>query len=175
MSIITTERLVLRPYKDEDRFALYEYAKNPAVGPNAGWKPHESPEESLEIIQSLFSSDTVWAITIDGRLIGSIGLHEDIRRTDINSMELGYSLSEEYWHKGIMTEAAAAVIEYGFESMKLDLIAITAHPDNKRSLRVIEKCGFIYEGRIRWASIGYSGDKRDSEVFSLKRDEWGNK
>ena len=57
-----TERLLLRPWREEDAPALFKYASDPEVGPRAGWPPHKSVEESLEIIRTLFSGDHMWAI-----------------------------------------------------------------------------------------------------------------
>ena len=85
MKPIETERLLLRPWRLEDAADMYAYAKNPNVGPNAGWKPHESVEESKAILESWIHSDEEkdnWAIVPKetGRACGSIGLHQDGRR-----------------------------------------------------------------------------------------------
>ena len=84
MKPIETERLLLRPWRLEDAADMYAYAKNPNVGPNAGWKPHESVEESKAILESWIHSDEeedIWAIVPKetGRACGSIGLHQDGR------------------------------------------------------------------------------------------------
>ena len=86
MKTLETERLILRAYTEEDAQGLYEYAKDPDVGPRAGWKPHESAEESREIIRTMFMPVEAWAIFLkeDGRLIGTIGLEND-RHRDENS------------------------------------------------------------------------------------------
>ena len=91
---------------------------------------------------------TVWAIERrgDGRLMGSIGLIADSARQYGSVRSVGYSLGTAYWGRGYMTEALRAVTEYGFERMSLDLISATCYPDNARSRRVLEKCGFAYEG-----------------------------
>ena len=56
------ERIVLRPWRESDAEALYKYASDPDVGPRAGWPPHKSVDESLEIIRTVFNNDTTWAI-----------------------------------------------------------------------------------------------------------------
>ena len=75
MVTLTTERLILRPFREEDAPQVYDYARDPQVGLNAGWKPHESVEESLEIIRTVFSAPHVFAGTLrdSGRVIGSAG------------------------------------------------------------------------------------------------------
>ena len=106
MKPIETERLLLRPWRLEDAADMYAYAKNPNVGPNAGWKPHESVEESKAILESWIHSDEeedIWAIVPKetGRACGSIGLHQDSRRPGVpNCRELGYVLGQEQWGKG---------------------------------------------------------------------------
>lgn len=176
MRRLETERLILDKWRltEEDIDGLYAYAKDPDVGPNAGWKPHESREESREIIEGLFIPHDVWAIREKetGRVIGSIGLEPDRRREDVESREMGYSLAKESWGKGYMTEAARAVMDYAFEDLGLVILAICTGPDNRRSQRVIEKCGFVYEGRQRKGYHIYDGTDRDNLMFSITREEW---
>lgn len=178
MKRIETERLILDKWttSDDDIRGLYEYAKDPEVGPNAGWKPHESPDESREIIEELFIPHDVWAIREKetGRIIGSIGLEPDRRRENVNSLEMGYSLAKESWGKGYMTEAAKAVIDYAFSELNLVVLAICTGPENRRSQRVIEKCGFKFEGVQRKGYHIYDGSDRDNRVYSMLREEWEN-
>lgn len=177
LKTIRTERLIMRPWKKNDAEALYSYAKNPAVGPNAGWKPHESVKESLMIIKKLFIPNQVWAIVEveSGEIVGSIGFEDDTHRPDLASRELGYSLRQESWGQGIMTEAAKAVIEYGFRNLGLELISILTSPENQRSQGVIKKCGFLYEGTLRKCYLLYDGSYRDSQIYSLLKEEWASR
>ena len=73
---LETERLYLRPWTDDDAEALFELAKDPDVGPAAGWPAHKSVEESRDIIHNVLSAPETYAIVCkeDGRLIGSVGL-----------------------------------------------------------------------------------------------------
>ena len=108
MKEIKTERLILTPWtlSEDDIMGLYRYASDPQVGPNAGWKPHESPAESAEIIKNIFRPHLVWAIREreSRKIIGSIGLEDDRRRENVNSRELGYSLAKDAWGKGYMRD-----------------------------------------------------------------------
>ena len=173
---LETERLILRMWEKKDAGALYAYAKNPNVGPHAGWKPHTSEAESKEIITDLFLTNMCWAIVDKetGRLIGSIGMEEDYLRPNIRSKELGYSLSEEYWGRGIMTEAASRLINYAFEFLRLDILSIRTGENNKRSQSVINKCGFTYEGTLRRAYKVYDGTIRETRCYSMLREEYEN-
>ena len=81
---LETPRLLLRPFREDDVQAVYDYSAEPEVGLNAGWKPHESLTESQDILHLMFlGQPTVWAVERrgDGRLMGSIGLIGDGART----------------------------------------------------------------------------------------------
>ena len=171
---LETDRLILRTWERRDAPDLYEYARNPNVGPAAGWKPHESVGESKAIIDEIFRANTTWAIESKetGRVIGSVGLEPDKIRTNINSRELGYSLSEDHWGRGIMTEAAGRVIQYAFEEMDLKVLMIRTSETNLRSQGVIRKCGFTYEGTLRRAYRIYDGTLREVRVYSMLREEY---
>ena len=172
--ILETQRLVLRGWKKKDAADLYAYAKSPNVGPHAGWKPHADIRESRMIITQMFQQNMTWAITIRGEdiPIGSIGFEPDAYRPHINSREMGYSMNEDYWGQGIMTEAARRLLRYGFEELGLASVMIRTGEANKRSQRVIEKCGFHDEGPLRQCYSMYNGEIRDSRVYSMLREEY---
>lgn len=174
MQRLETERLILREWRETDVDDLYAYAQNPNVGNAAGWKPHESREESLERIRIFRRGAEVWAVELkeEGRVIGSIGLHADDKRANPGARMLGYVLSEDYWGRGLTPEACRALIRYGFEEMSLDLISVIHYPQNARSRRVIEKLGFRYEGTIRRATPVYSGEIYDDVCYSITREEF---
>lgn len=174
MKTIVTERLILRPFLGTDLDDLYEYAKNPNVGPNAGWKPHESLYESKAILRQFMESDEVLTIVWkeNNKVIGSIGLHKDPFRSADNVKMLGYVLSEDYWGRGITTEAARAVIRYAFSELNLYMVTVHHYSFNYRSKRVIEKCGFIYEGTLRHCTKIFNDNTYDVACYSMTRDEW---
>lgn len=106
-----------------------------------------------------------WAIREDDGLIGACGLFNIVRG---HRAEIGYWLAEDYWGQGIMTAVVEAVCQHGWN--ELDLVRIHAHvmPDNAASARVLEKCGFQHEGRLR--SYFRKGDNRiDADVFAQLR------
>ncbi len=171
-----TERLLLRMWKRKDAADLYEYARNPNVGPEAGWKPHSSCRESRHIIMNVYRQNMSWALVLKdtGKVIGSIVLNEDRFRPDVSSMELGYSLSEDHWGRGLMTEAAKKVIQYAFEALKLDVLMIKTGENNIRSRRVIEKCGFSYEGTLRRSYRTYDKKIKAVRCYSMLREEYNS-
>lgn len=149
IEILMTDRLILRPWQLSDAKDLYEYAKNDLVGPNAGWPPHQSIEESIEIIEKFIQEESVYAIVLksQNKVIGGIGLHErcpDEAFKTLKQREIGYVLNPKYWGNGFVPEATDRLIEYGFESLKLDLIWCGHYKNNYKSKRVNEKCGFKF-------------------------------
>ena len=171
---LETDRLTLRMWAKKDAPALFEYARDPDVGPNAGWKPHDNVGESRLIIDQLFRRNMTWAIIEKemGTIVGSIGLEEDRYRPNISSKEMGYSLAKSRWGKGYMTEAAKRLIRYCFEELKLDILMIRTSETNRRSQRVIEKCGFTYEGTLRRAYRMYNNELREVRCYSMLKEEY---
>ena len=171
---IAPDRLILRMWTKKDAAALFDYAKDPDVGPNAGWKPHANVGESRMIIDQLFRRNMTWCITEKetGIVVGSIGFEPDKYRPQINSREMGYSLAKSRWGKGYMTEAAKRLIKYGFDELKLDVLMIRTSDTNFRSQRVIEKCGFKYEGTLRRAYRTYDQGMREVRCYSMLKEEY---
>ena len=167
---IETERLLLRPFRESDAEAFFECCQNPNIGNNAGWKPHGSLEESQEILRSVFISQSgIWAIILkeDGRLIGSVGIIPDPKRENPQARMLGYWLDESHWGKGYMTEAVQSVLDYGFNTLQLNLITANCYPHNERSQQVLKRHGFIYEGTLHQAELTYDGHLYDHQCYYL--------
>ena len=175
---LSTNRLVLRAFTMEDLADFYEYCKDPDTGIHAGWKPHESMEESRDILHHFIEEREVWAICEkqSGKVIGSIGLHRDSkRRRNFNQCRMmGYVLSKAYWGQGLMTEAAKEVLRHAFEDLKLEMVTISHFSYNQRSARVIEKLGFHREGVLRKAFLRYDGSLLDDVGYSMTREEYQN-
>ena len=154
METIFTDRLILRPWSLDDSSDLYEYAQSELVGPNAGWKPHKSEEESKEIINMFITNNDSYAIVLkeENKVIGGIGLHNrkpDVSLEDLEQREIGYVLNPKYWGNAYVPEAVKALVKYGFEKMNLDLIWCGHYDFNNKSKRVNEKCGFKYKFTIK--------------------------
>jgi len=148
--ILETERLVLRPFNEEDLDNLYEYAKVPGVGEMAGWAHHESKEVSIQILNMFIKEDKTFAIVYkeNNKVIGSLGVEnvtEEGTYNDFDALkgrEIGYALSKDYWGKGLMPEAVRCVINYLFDELDLDYLTCGYYEFNSQSSRVQEKCGF---------------------------------
>jgi len=170
MKPIVTNRLILRPITDDDAQDIFAYSRNENVGIHAGWKAHANIDETREIMRIIFlNKENVYGIESKetGKLLGSIGLIADPKRQNNNARMLGYAIGEEYWGKGYTTEAAQRLINYGFEVLNLDLISSYCYPSNGRSKRVLEKCGFQYEGLLHLAEERYDGAVLDNECYVI--------
>ena len=147
--ILTTNRLILRPWEESDAENLYKYASDPGVGPVAGWPVHTSVENSLEIIRTVFSAPGTYALCLkeDNKAIGSIGLmigqQSNIGLPD-NEAEIGYWIGVPFWGRGLIPEAVMEIIRYAFDELKLDALWCGYFDGNEKSKRVQEKCGFKY-------------------------------
>ena len=130
-------------------------------------------QDGKEFISAMLSADEnetfAFAITVDDMVIGSIGI---FRQGNIHrqTAELGYYIAEEYWGKGIMTEAVKQICEYVFANS--DIIRIYAEPFayNIASCRVLEKVGFQYEGTLRSNAVKNS-KVIDMKMYSLLKEE----
>lgn len=150
--MMETERLILRPWRESDAEALFKYASDPDVGPRAGWPPHKSVEESLQIIKTVFNTPTMWAVELKetGEAIGCVGyLPASVSNLQIpdDQCEVGYWIGKPYWGRGICTEALRLVIDYCFNVKHFTVLWGDFFPSNPASGRVMTKCGFIDTGR----------------------------
>lgn len=172
--ILETPRLTLRPFLDRDAEDVYAYAKDPRVGPAAGWPPHTSVENSLEIIRTVFSAPNVFALVDkqSAAVIGSAGF-VGRHRTELPGPdeELGYALSPQFWGRGLMSEAARELIRFGFEDLGLHTIWCNHYDGNERSRRVIEACGFCHQFSQEEA-VELMGERRMTHYYALSREEW---
>ena len=171
---LQTARLLLRPFREEDAEDLYEYAKDPRVGPIAGWPPHASVENSREIIRAVFSAPNTFAVVdqTTGKAIGSagfVGTHRDgVPKPDD---EIGYALNPTFWGRGYIPEAVEELLRYGFEDLGLNTIWCSHYQGNQKSKRVIEKCGFIPRGSAV-EQVPQMGEERTALLYALTREQW---
>lgn len=170
--MMETSRIRLRPWTEADAPALFKYASDPEVGPRAGWPPHKSVEDSLEVIRTLFSNATTWAIELksSGEPIGAIGYFPyGESNIEIGPMdaEPGYWVARPYWNQGIGTEALRLVIDYCFREKGFHTLWCDCFLDNPASGRVMEKCGFRDTGRINHCSRLQHGADKPVRVFRL--------
>ena len=172
--ILETERLVLRKLKIEDADSMYIYASNDDVTKYVLWDSHTSPEQTKQFLQFMIDKyeqeNYAWAVTLkdSDEFIGTI----DYVMLDHNEHigEIGYALSHLYWGKGYMSEAAKAILHYGFTELHLERIQARCFAENIGSERVMQKAGMVYEGTMRKAKLA-KGTYYDLKLYSMIREE----
>jgi RimJ/RimL family protein N-acetyltransferase len=162
----------LRSWEWRDRESLVHYANNPRVARNLRDRfPHPYTDRDarnwLDVVVDA-EPETSFAITVAGEAVGGIGytLQYDVDR---RSAEIGYWLGEEFWGRGIVTEALIAVTEHAFANH--DLCRVYAHVFewNPASARVLEKAGYAFEGRLR-KSVIKEGQTIDQLMYAIIRE-----
>lgn len=171
---LTTERLTLRKITPNDLLDVFEYAKDPRVSRYLLWYPHLSLGDTrayLAAVDGLYRKGKFydWGIEINNKMIGTAGFSSfDIEN---NSAYIGYVLSHDYWKLGIASEAAKAVIKFGFERLGLRRIAAKCIIENEASIAVMKKCKMLFEGVARDALL-VKGNYRSIVTYSLTFNEY---
>mgnify|MGYP000944523832 FL=1 len=174
---IVTERLILRPWKESDAESLYKYAKDPAIGPIAGWPPHTSVEESRDVIKNFFCGQECYAVCLktDNIAIGCIELklngNTDLTKRD-DECELGYWIGKEFWGQGLIPEASRELIRHGFENLNMNVIWCGYYDGNTKSKRVQEKLGFVYHHTCNEVPVPLLGETRIAHTNYLTKEQW---
>ena len=175
--MLETKRLILRRWVDSDAEGLFEYAKDPDVGPIAGWPPHQSIGESRSVIRNVLNGREAYAICLktDGKPIGTVELklngHTDMTDRD-GECEMGYWLAKPLWGQGIMSEAVAEMLRHAFEDIGMTKVWIGYYEGNARSRRVQEKAGFRFQWKSEGVDVPLMHEKRTGFVSSITRDQW---
>lgn len=175
--VLETARLILRPWTEEDAESLYEYARDPAIGPIAGWPPHESVEESRDVIKNVFTGAECYAICEKGssKAIGAIELklkgHTDMTERE-DECELGYWLGKPFWGRGYMPEAAREILRHGFEDLGMTTVWCGYYEGNAKSKRVQEKAGFVYHHTCEEVSVPLLNEMRTGHTNYMTKERW---
>lgn len=172
-----TKRLIIRPWEETDAEECYKYAKDPRVGPIAGWAAHTSVENSREIINTVLSAPETYAVVLKttGLPVGSIGLMigkaSNIGIPDTEG-EIGYWIGVPYWGQGLIPEAVRELMRYGFKELNLEKMWCGYFDGNEKSKCVQEKCGFRYHHTKENVPCAIAGLLRTEHITCITREEW---
>lgn len=161
----------VRSWRANDLPSILFHANNRAVARQLRDRfPHPyEPAHALGFLEWVGRQpvETAWAITLDDGAVGGIGvqLGQDIERV---SAEVGYWLGQDHWGKGLATAALRAVTEYAFGQFGLTRIFAVPFADNTASIRVLEKAGYVLEGRLHRSAIK-DGVVRDQQIRACYR------
>ena len=176
MPELNTPRLRLRRLTMRDAADIYHYSRDTEVARHVLWDAHRSISDSRDYIRYMLRryrshEPASWGIEWrqTGEIIGTIGFMWI--QSDNSAAEVGYSLSRDFWNRGIMTEALEAVIGHGFMGMNLNRIEAQHETTNPASGAVMRKCGMRHEGTLR-QRLYNKGRYVDVELYAILRSEY---
>ena len=157
MITIHSKKFILRPFKKGDESSLIENINNRKIAKNTSAIPYPYRlkdarswiKSNLKLNKKKKKSEINFAIDISGMVVGGIGF----RKIESHKAEIGYWLGEKYWGQGIMTTAVKLVTKYAFQELRLKRVYAHVLPFNKGSVRVLEKAGYKYEGKLKKDSL----------------------
>ena len=172
-----TERLILRPWREDDAESLYKYASDPEVGPKAGWPPHTSVEDSRQIIRQVLSVPETYAVCLkeSGEAVGSVGLKmgDATDMTDrADECELGYWIGRPFWGQGLIPEASRELLRHAFEELNMQAIWCGYYDGNTKSRRVQDKLGFVYHHTTEGLEVRLMNEIRTGHVMLMTKETW---
>ena len=141
---------------------------------SSGSVPVYNMEDAKRKLYKLMETGESFAIvsTENMQVIGVISVRRDIHRYNNGAFMLGYVLDKEYRGRGIMPQAVMYMMKYLFMNMGANLVTAAHFPDNTASKRVLEKCGFTYEGTLRREYSRFDGRILDSCMYSITFEEY---
>lgn len=176
LPVFETENLILRELRLDDARDMFEYAQDDEIAGFGLWLPQKTLQENIDDLQDALNAYAEgvaldWAVEHrdDHKMIGRINMGAyNVRDA---RADLGYAYNRLYWGKGYATEAARAVLQFAFETLKLHRVGATVLPDNFGSIRVLEKLGFQREG-VRRQAYSLRGTHEDLLCYSILAPEW---
>ena len=174
---ISTTGFRLRPWNFNDIESLVENANNFNIAKNmTDMFPHPYNEQNAEAFIAMATKDDpihIFAIEVDGRAVGGIGIHP---QGDVNrkNAELGYWLGEKYWGRGIITQAVKQMVDFAFKTYDITRVYARPFGTNIASQKVLEKAGFVLEATIK-DGLFKNGEFVDELIYAVRRVESSNK
>jgi RimJ/RimL family protein N-acetyltransferase len=174
---LSTPRLLLREFEEDDWRATHPYESDPDV---VRYQSHgvRTPEESRDYILRVMALaretprrvyDLAVVLREDHRLIGRCGMH--VNNPELNEATLWYVLDRSQWRKGYISEAVRALVDFGFETLGLHRVWADCDPRNPASFRVMEKLGMRKEAHFR-ENVFIKGEWCDSLIYAVLDHEW---
>jgi [ribosomal protein S5]-alanine N-acetyltransferase len=179
MMQLTTARLILREFIADDWPAVLAYQSDPRYLRYYAWTGR-TPDEVQVFVRMFLDQQAEQprlkfqlALTLksNGQLIGNCGIR--MRTTDAHEADIGYELNPDYWGQGYASEAARAIVTFGFSELRLHRIWSWCIADNVGSARVLEKLGMRLEGHLRENEF-FKGHWWDTLMFAILEHEWQN-
>lgn len=177
---IETDRLIIREFNESDFNSVHDYASNPEVTKYLPFGPNSELDTKLffnkvrdyQIQYPRYDYEFAIVLKDSNTIIGGCGIHV----TNINNKEasIGYCYDKKYWGNGYASEAALAIINFGFKNLNLHRIFATCAPFNIGSSKVMEKVDMTKEGHLKEHKF-QKGAWRDSFIYSILEHEYNSK
>lgn len=178
--MLSSDRITLREFVSHDLDALFDLYRRPETSEFESWSPHKDKSESLGLLQYWLDlsyeqprQEFTLAIEFEGRMIGLCGLERGFgtETDDPRVGFLGFRVLPEFWGRGIATEAAQLMIEFGFDQLAMHRIHAGCAASNLTSERVLLKLGFSHEGTSE-SSFPIGDSWADYKTFGLLARNW---
>lgn len=174
---IETQRLILRRFSLDDAQAMFNnWAGDEEVTKFMTWPPYQNVDDVAGYLEYIVKSyvnnaDYYWAIELK-EVGGPVGAISVVNTNEaVKSVEIGYCIGRNWWHKGITSEAFAAVIKFLFDNTDVNRIQASHDTRNMNSGRVMKKCGLQYEGTLRQSGLNNQGIC-DSAWYAILREDY---
>ena len=172
---LETRRLLIREFVPEDTARIHEYASDPLVVQYMTWGPNtlEDTRSYVELTREMQQEQPrqgyEFAVVLKEEhvLVGGCGLHI----SNPGQGEIGYCYNRSFWGRGLASEAADALLAFGFKELELHRIYATCRPENTGSAKVMQKLGMVYEGHLR-GHMRHKGQWLDSYQYSILEEEY---
>lgn len=148
-----SERLIFRKFNLDDIDDVYEFGSDDETCKFVTWDKHKNLIETKKVVEDIFmKNEYCFAIVekISNKCIGSFDFRADIKN---NSLTFGYVLNKKYWNKGYMSETLNFMLDYAFNTLKVNKVCGLHIKENVASGRVMEKCGLKIEGEFEDAEF----------------------
>ena len=174
--MLETERLRIRPITPEDKYEIFGYRRDKETNQYQGWIPEtiEEVEAFIGKVSTQINVPGTWfqLVMIEKetqKIVGDIGIH--FIDSENQQAEIGCTINKEYQNRGFATESVKAVIDYLFNPLKKHRIIASIDPDNKNSIRLVERIGFRKEAHFI-QSVWINGKWADDLIYALLEKEW---
>lgn len=172
---ISSVRLLLRDFRDEDEAAVLECRCDPRVTRHLPYGPRDADSARRHLRELLRQQQDprrqAWELAVvqhgDGAVVGAC----DLTLSSPKEAEIGYVLARRYWGQGFGTEVATALIDAAFDGLRVERVTSTVAVANRRSLRVMEKAGLDWDGTSR-RHAQVQGKWWDVHLYSISREAW---
>ena len=192
--IFQTERLILRPWEEDDAKELFRWAQDPLIGPAAGWNALRSVDDALTMIRGQYAAPEVYAVCLRNKTdavqtaewkeseapmpIGCISLKfgDDTDLTDaLDECEISSWIAKPYWGQGLIPEGCEALLKHGFEDLGMKAIWAGYYDGNEKSRACLKRIGFIDHHTDKNMFLPLMNQLRVGHIVVMTKEDWNKR